>query len=23
VIKLIIIGPLKNYEFWWLDGSVC
>ena len=23
VIKLLIIGPLKNYDFWWVDISVC
>jgi len=23
VIKLVIIGPLKNYNFWWVDRSLC
>ena len=23
VIKLVIISPLKNYDFWWIDSSVC
>jgi len=21
-IKLVMIGPLKNYEFWWVDSSM-
>jgi len=22
-IKWVMIGPLKNYNFWWVDKSVC
>jgi len=22
-IKLVMIAPLKNYDFWWIDRSVC
>jgi len=22
-IKLVMINPLKNYYFWWIDRSVC
>jgi len=22
VIKLVIISPLKNYDFWWVENSV-
>jgi len=22
-IKLVMIGPLKNYVIWWVDMSVC
>jgi len=23
VIKLVIIGLFKNYDFWWVDCSLC
>jgi len=22
-IKLVMISPLKNYDFWWIHSSVC
>jgi len=22
-IKLVMIDPLKNYDFWWVDRSLC
>jgi len=22
-IKLVMIGPLKNYDFWWVDRAMC
>ena len=22
-IKLVMIDPLKNYDFWWVNTSVC